>query len=565
MSLPDHYLATVALHTLVLSAAVFLAILCLRKPQRVAIVALCGTLAIVVLPWISAMRPQPSPGAEEATRPNVSTQAVLPQWTVVRIPALATPATLTPRSSASFAMPETATFGAAIWALGGAIALIPLMMASIRVMRWRRALAQPDEAAWQAIQHAEPEHPGRHHFRISPVDGSPCVAGFFKPVIIVPSFLLDPAKRRELRWALRHELRHCQGSDSRWTVVLECVRVIQWWNPFVHLLISRWKMAREQICDLAASDDDRLAYGEFLIEMAAMPAARNLLAVTMVRRQRLKSLRTRIVAILGAAPGTVTRFQKSVLFSASLAMLAAAMMISCVRVGDPGKDSGKPEAPVEQVSAGYAEEGPAKRLQVGFAAQTKILTKIIFADSPEVQGGSVLTDAQMQQQMRKFAQMKGTMLITLPAATVRTGEMAMIEILREHPDDPPWKTNYQDPQLRMNRYAGWSLRVAPTYDGGQIRFHADIGYGFVPGAHYSPRSNMGSMDKDGRIAWKKLVRKDSTGRAKLNAGETLAIDLGEVEPRSFGTVFFTLVPIDATGREMKSFKETVRRVPTVGK
>ncbi|MEK7949008.1 M56 family metallopeptidase [Luteolibacter soli] len=564
MSLPDHYLVTVALHALVLSTAVFLAILCLRRPQRISVVALCGTLAIALLPWISAMRPQSPAAPKSIEQSGASTAVTLPEWTVVRIPMVETSTPATPVSSSSFEMPETATLVTAIWALGGMLAFIPLMLAVIKLLRWRRTLARPDDAAWQAIHQAEPDLPSRCHFRISPVDASPCVTGFFKPVIVIPPFLLDPAKRRELRWALRHELRHWQGADSRWIMALEWMRITQWWNPFVHLLVSRWKMAREQVCDIAASDDDRATYGEFLIEMAAQPSSPHPLAVTMVRQHRLKTLKTRIVTILAAAPGTVTRLEKSVLFSACLAMLGAALVISCVKVGDPVKDLQGSSTSIEQVAATSEEEGPAKRLQSGFAAQVKIQTKVIVADTQEVQGGSVLTDAEMQQLMRKFAQKKGTDLMTFPVVTARTDEMALIEILREHPDDPPWQTDFNHPELRKNRFAGWSIRVAPTYDDGKIRVRAEVGYGYVPGGHYSPDAGAHSMfDKDEKIDWKKLVRKDATGRGTLNAGETLAIDLGKMENNRFGTIFFTLVPISPTGFELKSFKEAARRRPVV--
>ena len=69
------------------------------------------------------------------------------------------------------------------------------------------------------------------------------------------------------------------------------------------------------------------------------------------------------------------------------------------------------------------------------------------------------------------------------------------------------------------------------------------------------------FDEDDKIAWDKLVRKNATGRGRLDVGETLAIDLGEVEPGSFGTVFITITPIDATGRPAESFEQALQPIP----
>lgn len=570
---------TVALHAAVLSLVVFLAVLCLRKPQRVAVTALCGCLAIAILPWFTALRPRHLEAQEKVEPRSVAAVASLPEWTVVRIPAVPAPVAKMPVSastSASRAMVNPETFAGAIWACGGLFTLGALMVAGARVIRWRRMLAEPDESAWRAIRDAAPDAPDRTRFRISPSGGSPCVAGFFRPLVVIPSFLLDPSKQRELRWALRHELRHWRGSDSRWTVILEMARVTQWWNPFVHLLISRWKMAREHVCDLAATDEDRATYGEFLISMAAEPASRNPLAVMMVRKQRLKTLRTRIVAVLNAAPGSATPFEKGVLFSACLALIGSALMISGVRIGNEGMASTgadkETESPINLIGSAYAEEeaepenspvsedAPLTVVNAEMAAQVKIQTKIIFATTDEVKDGIILTEEGLQKVMRMFAQKKGTDLMTTPSVLARTNETAMIELLREHPDDPPWKTDLKNPQLRGNRFAGWSIRFSAPYDGEKIAFTAEVACGYLRGSFPSNPEWTSPVEKT-PIAWDKLVRKNATGRGRLGVGETLAISLGELEPGCFGTVFMTVTPLNAAGVSVDSYEEALSPIP----
>ena len=576
MNLPEHYLITVAIHAAVLSAVIFLATAFVRKPQRVALTALCGTLAVAILPWISAMRSQRTLIPDEMGSSPVSAMTSLPQWTVIHIPIEEGTRPTSPVPSAPHAPLARLKLSpvATIWALGCLISLAVLAIACANVLHWRQRLTEVDDAAWQAILHPTLELPPRGQFRISAAEDSPCVVGFIRPLVVIPSFLLDPSKRRELRWALRHELRHWHGSDSRWTMVLEWIRITQWWNPFLHLLIARWKAAREFICDLAASDEDRTAYGEFLIHMASKPASRNPLAVTMVRRNRLRTLKTRIVAVLKAAPGSTAPFEKSILFSACLSILAAALMISCVQVGDHKTALAAPSVKVHVADSAEAPAHPAEIVEAknepranhvgvpGMASTIKIQTTIIFTGERMAENASVLSDAEMQLLMRKIAQKKGSILMTAPSIIARSNEAAMIEIIREHPADPPTKADFRDRSPRTSRYAGWSIQSTQAYDGEKIEFTANIGYGFVPGAQYSPQSNALSMlDEDNNIDWSKLVQKNMTAHARLNVDETVAIDLGEVMPGSFGTVFMTVNPIDQQGRVTASFKESLQPIP----
>ncbi|MCW1884413.1 M56 family metallopeptidase [Luteolibacter flavescens] len=550
MKLPEHYLMTVVLHTAVLSAAVLVATLCFRSPQRVATTSLCGILAIAILPWFSAMR-LAGRNSDPIEEGGSATLVSLPQWTVMTIPAgeaEAGPDAI----PASFVALEGFTLALGIWLLGALISSALLFAAAGKIRRWRRGLAMPDDEAWQAILGASPENPDRRRFRIAPVDCSPCVAGFLRPLVVIPGFLLDPSMRRELGWALRHEMSHCRGHDSRWIIVLEWTRAIQWWNPFLHLLVSRWSMAREHVCDLAASEGDRPAYGEFLIEMAAKPTSRNPFAVTMVRSHRLKTLKARIVTVLKAAPGGPVRLERKVLFPVCLAMLGASLMISCVRIGEDHRDTTAASTPEKATRTSTSSD----TLPAGKAAQIKINVKVLApSDGPAAADGSIFTDAEMQQLMRTYAQKRGTMLMTMPSVTAKTGETAFLEIVREHPDDPPWSIDLKRPQARPNRFVGWSLRITPALDGGKVKVSADINYGFIPRAHYSMNTpSDGMFDNESKINWKKLQRKVARGIGRLSPGETVAINLGEVESRCFPTIFITAVPIDAVGREIKDLR-----------
>lgn len=578
MNLPDHYLLTVALHAAVLSVAVFLAVLCVRKPQRVALLALSGLLAIAVLPWFSALRPERRAAIVPSSSSSVPRVAALPEWTVVRLPAKverrAAPPVLAPRSS--FAMPEGRTLLAAAWALGAALVLGRLLIAAGGVFRWQRKLAVLDEVAWQAILDAAPDAPGQKHFRISPGTGSPCVAGFFKPVIVVPSFLLDPAKKRELQWALRHELRHWHGADSRWTVVLELVRAIQWWNPLVHPLISRWKIAREFICDLSAADEDRETYGEFLISMASRQASWNPLAVTMVRRQRLKALRLRIVSMLNAAPGTVVAFEKRVFFSACLALLVAGLMTSGVKVAsEPSRapEEAREANREEAVRAGAKVVDPPgpKMTKPERTFHVEAQVTMVFSDVPIAGDEKVLSKAATEEMMEELSRDKTSRVMNDPAAATHiVGEGLSCEMIHEHPENT--FTENEILTGRPDRFAGWILQLDSGFNGEKLELSADLDYRFVPGAQYAEESlsvmlgedqpaKLAESKRNAAIAWDKLRKMRGASLQTLDPGETLVLRIGQVKPGRHLTLLVTANPIDQTGRPVPDFKSAMFEPP----
>lgn len=572
MKLPDYYLLTVAIHAAALSLGVLLAVYLMKRPQRVSVAALSGLLAVAILPWFSAMRPEPEKAPAELPQAASSDAGSLPQWTVVRIPSpesYLTEADLASPIKVKLIQDIPSLLGA-VWILGTALLLINFLFAWIRVQRWRKTLWETDDAAWSSIQRAAGDLPARKHFRLTASSG-PCVAGFFRPLIVVPVFLLAPEKQRELEWALRHEVRHWRGGDSRWSVVLELLRAGLWWNPPVHLLISRWKMAREGVCDLSASGDQRADYGNFLIAMSSQPAPRNPLAVTMVRRQRLRALRSRIVTLLEAAPGSGTPFEKGILFTACFALLGAALLISGVKIGGgstssaKGAWSGFQEEPFGGVAFAGEEprqDAPAK------VALVKVSTMVVGSSRELAANGAVVTDAERQLILRKLAMEKGSSLMTTPSVCAKVGESARIELIREHPDDPPWKSDAAHTELRQNRFAGWSLRYRTAFDEGKLYLAVDAGFGFVPGAEYhevppvfEPGKREHMVDAS-KINWGKLMRKDGSAWGLLSAGENLVISFGELTPGRFTTVFIEVKPIDRTGRDVVDF-ESAKFIPPV--
>ena len=560
MNVPDHYFFNVALHSALLSVVVFVCLFLVRKPHRRAIASLVGLLSIAILPWFSAMWPQDGMAGRGMTPAASSGDTLLPAWTVIRIPLPEKPlATVeAPRGLPSPALADSGTVMFIGWAAGAGFLLTALGLSLVGVARWRRTLRAPDESEWQAIRELVPEAPARGCFLVSGPGGSPCAAGFFKPVIVIPRLLFAPESNRELRWSLLHELRHWRGGDSIWTIILEFVRVVHWWNPFVHLLISHWKIARECVCDLAAGEGDRASYGKFLVAMAAKPRCRNSLAVAMVRPRRLRVLRSRIVALLDAAPGNTTPFEKGVLFGTCALLLGAASLVSGMRI-----DGGSPPSSARGGSgaAMAAEENPVPAAPGSRRyLQVKLSTKVLVAGVDLAKEKRILTEGDLQKILRTAGMRKDAKLFALPEVTARSGETARLEIVREESvSDPREERDWNS--HRTGRFAGWSLHFTTSYSGKfGLALHA--GYGFVPGAHFSPDSAVPSLlDEGSDIDWLRLVQRSAESRGDLNNGETLVTSLGEVETGKFAAIFVTVRATDATGRPAESFEEASLREP----
>jgi hypothetical protein len=134
MSLPTTYLLNVALHAGVLSIFAALLAAFLRLPQQRSFVAIVGLLAVGFLPWITALRPAPTPRALPAITEVHATPppAELPLWTIVSVPVRneARESPVPPvATAAEWKLPDFPTSLMALWAAGTGIGLALFLMA----------------------------------------------------------------------------------------------------------------------------------------------------------------------------------------------------------------------------------------------------------------------------------------------------------------------------------------------------------------------------------------------------------------------------------------------------
>lgn len=117
-------------------------------------------------------------------------------------------------------------------------------------------------------------------FRFSSQVGSPVTFGFFAPVVLLPERFasLDPRFQSAIAC---HELLHVRRRDWAHHLAEEILRALFWFHPAIAWLISRVRLAREQVVDLEVVrlTNARKSYLEALLEftnarasLAAIPA-----------------------------------------------------------------------------------------------------------------------------------------------------------------------------------------------------------------------------------------------------------------------------------------------------
>ncbi|GAA5130168.1 M56 family metallopeptidase [Luteolibacter yonseiensis] len=554
MNLSSTYLLNVALHAALLSVFTSLLLVCLRLPEKRAFVAIVGLMAVGVLPWITALRPAAAPRIFQPAAGIQEPPSGLALWTVATVPMKTTVEVEIPPTSQSGIAPAAGRVYPnfpylfnTLWAVGSGIALLKLCIAWLQVVVWRKSLAQPDDASWSALQQLVPEAPARGRFRICQGWMSPCVTGFWRPLIVIPSFLLDAGSKKKLGWALRHEIGHWRTGDSRWMLIFNFIRCLNWWNPLVHLLISRWDDAREQLCDLQATgpSENRAAYGAFLIAMPRQVSKQPPLAVAMAKSRQARRLKRRLVGLLESA-GSGSPVGKGFASLSAGLVVVLAVAVSVMRIG------AAEEAVIES-----REEEAARPQAITFQPEKFHIDywMIISKSASGRKSGEILKDHEMKEFL-KTAEDQGCI------AVHTTGKL-------DHGENKTFETRY-DRKINL-----WSQKDRPSFadpigngiqyesraifENQQISLTTRATYRFFPGSGFPISLTPAEPFAGGSD----FLFKKADVSARLNLGEVVCVDLGEVEPGTFAQVFSKATPLTAEGDSVAGSPGQLFKRPSV--
>ena len=101
---------------------------------------------------------------------------------------------------------------------------------------------------------------------------SPMIAGFFKPCIFLPAYLVSDCPDKDMRYILLHELQHYKYKDGFVNYMINFIYMLYWFNPFVKYALKEMQNDREIACDISVlkmlNKDEYIEYGNALINFA---------------------------------------------------------------------------------------------------------------------------------------------------------------------------------------------------------------------------------------------------------------------------------------------------------
>ncbi len=159
--------------------------------------------------------------------------------------------------------------------------------------------------------------------RVAADETGPLVAGFFRPVIVVPACFATRLSSHERQMALAHEFAHVARGDLYAAFAATVLRALQWFNPVVHAAWRAFRADQEAACDalvLRRSTDDPKSsnvYAEALVKAARGPAPTHALSIAFDLKERLVLMKTATRARPAARAAAICAVVVGVAVSAS--------------------------------------------------------------------------------------------------------------------------------------------------------------------------------------------------------------------------------------------------------
>jgi len=494
------------------------------------------------------------------------------------------------------------------WSVAAAL-WVRLLCQSVRVQRWAWRLRQPTIQEYDQL----PEDLKREHVRVFEQEGTPCVVGWFFPVIAVPASAFEKLTAWQWRWLLRHEGEHLRLHDTVVVLLQNMVRAFLWWNPFAHALVEEYARAREEMCDVAAVGEERehRAYADFLLAWAERSAPQQNCVMAIAYSRPAKRLKVRLVAlmeargvrkklgalfVLGCLAFAVVAPLIAASFGIATTATAAAQEVVKTKADDGGamymrvyrvppdflNGDAVTKAPVpefigksarqllegrgipfpEGASVMYNPATSQLRVRHYKAALHQIETiiddlsrrsplvyvqcKLIQAESYYGMHGGILGADEVQQMWGQLLQKKGIDLANLPSITMKLGQEATAEIVREVlPEKPPAKE-----MAGVMKFVGPRiLLIANTTPNGKAMVTSKVDLGIDPdGSHpWLPQEG----DKP---VWERVQIHTAAAQAEVGSGETLVMHLPT--SKKHVTVLITVEALNPRGQKVPSFEAT---------
>lgn len=154
------------------------------------------------------------------------------------------------------------------------IALLLGVYKGLDIIRLHRLIKKSDVPSTAIKEHYETiaanlriKHPPQ--FRITGILESPALTGVFRPVILLPQWMLNNKHEAAVGWALRHELIHWKHGDTLANLLRQITQVLFFFHPFAWSAGKHWEEEAELACDraLIKTEEEANEYAHKLYEV----------------------------------------------------------------------------------------------------------------------------------------------------------------------------------------------------------------------------------------------------------------------------------------------------------
>jgi beta-lactamase regulating signal transducer with metallopeptidase domain len=137
------------------------------------------------------------------------------------------------------------------------------------------------------------------HVYVSELISSPVTIGFFKPVILLPLAAISHLSPKQVEAILLHELAHIRRYDYFFNLLINFIKTVLYYNPFVKLFVRTIEREREKSCDelVIQFQYDPYGYASALLALEKNYSPTQIMAIA--ARGQKNDLLHRVERILG--------------------------------------------------------------------------------------------------------------------------------------------------------------------------------------------------------------------------------------------------------------------------
>jgi beta-lactamase regulating signal transducer with metallopeptidase domain len=188
-----------------------------------------------------------------------------------------------------------------LWGLGCSVIILKLVFETLYCQRLKSNKTQVVSPEWQARFLELKLQLGVQQkvlLRWSQAVSVPCVIGYIKPVILVPSSVVLGLSPVQIEMILLHELAHIRRNEALMNTLQMLLKTLFFFNPATYYLSSKADQEREHACDDIAvqASGNPLLYAQTLQSFAAMNLSFSPTAALLERKFMLKQRVQRLFA-----------------------------------------------------------------------------------------------------------------------------------------------------------------------------------------------------------------------------------------------------------------------------